>query len=38
MIPVNESELVHFDFKDEGPNYQKILINQFIFCIIIENF
>jgi protein AbiQ len=32
MIPVNDSELISFNFKDEDLAYQKILINQFIFC------
>ena len=32
MIPVKGPELIGFNFKDEDPNYQNILINQFIFC------
>mgnify|MGYP001097837138 CR=1 FL=1 len=32
MIPVKDSELIAFDFKDEEPRYQKLLVNQFIFC------
>ena len=32
MIPVNDSELIRFDFKNEAPKYQKLLVTQFIFC------
>jgi protein AbiQ len=32
MIPVKESQLINFDFKDEDANYQEILRSQFIFC------
>lgn len=32
MIPVNDSELIRFDFKNEAPKYQKLLMTQFIFC------
>ncbi len=32
MIPVKDSELISFNFKDEDHDYQKLLISQFIFC------
>lgn len=32
MIPVKNSELINFDFKDEDYSYQQILRSQFIFC------
>lgn len=32
MIPVDNSELIEFNFNDEETDYQKILKSQFIFC------
>ncbi len=32
MIPIKESELVHFDFNNEEPHYKSLLIKQFFYC------